>query len=61
MIAQIANRIIRQGFSRTYKNYINGEWVDSKSNEWFDLKSPVTQDLVARSPLSSEAEFNSAV
>ena len=35
--------------------------MESQSKEWFDVKSPVTQDLIARTPLSSESEFNSAV
>jgi acyl-CoA reductase-like NAD-dependent aldehyde dehydrogenase len=25
----------------TTKNFINGEWVESKTNEWIDVHNPV--------------------
>lgn len=50
------------GFStRVYKNYINGEWVESKGTQWFDIRDPVTQNVVARSPQSTEAELEAAI
>ncbi len=43
------------------KNYINGEWVESKSNEWWDVKNPATQKLLARVPMSTREEVFSAI
>lgn len=43
------------------KNYINGEWVDSKSKEWWDVKNPATQKLLARVPMSTREEVLSAI
>ncbi len=43
------------------KNYINGEWVESKSNEWWDVKNPATQKLLARVPMSTREEVLSAI
>ena len=44
-----------------YKNFLNGKWVDSKSTQRFDVKCPLTQDVIAQTPLSTEEEFNAAV
>jgi len=43
------------------KNYINGEWVESKSKEWWDVKNPATQRLLARVPMSTKEEVLSAI
>lgn len=45
----------------TTKNYINGEFIDSKTQKWLDVNDPATQTLLSRVPDSSEAEFQSAV
>lgn len=44
-----------------YKNRINGEWVASKGPAQFDVINPATQELLAKVPQSTEAEFNAAV
>lgn len=50
------NPMFSAAFShRVYKNFIDGEWVDSKGLQWFDIRDPVTQDIVAKSPQSTEA------
>jgi aldehyde dehydrogenase (NAD+) len=46
----------------TYHNYINGEWVKSSSNEWFENVNPAdTTDVIGRFPLSNADDVNQAV
>ena len=42
-------------------NYINGQWVDSKSSEWLEVTNPATGEAIAKVPLSSANEVGSAV
>jgi len=42
------------------KNYINGEWVDSKG-KMVDVVNPATMKTIAKCPISTEDEFNTAV
>jgi aldehyde dehydrogenase (NAD+) len=47
---------------KKYHNYINGEWVASSSNEWFDNVNPAnTTDIVGRFPLSNGKDINAAI
>jgi malonate-semialdehyde dehydrogenase (acetylating)/methylmalonate-semialdehyde dehydrogenase len=43
------------------KNYIDGEWVESKSKEMLDVRNPATAEVIARVPLSTTDEVTSAV
>jgi len=43
------------------KNYIDGEWVESKSKEMLDVRNPATAEVIARVPLSTTDEVGSAV
>ncbi|MGB3772455.1 MAG: aminobutyraldehyde dehydrogenase [Rhodococcus sp. (in: high G+C Gram-positive bacteria)] len=43
------------------RNYIDGEFVASSSTETLDLISPVTEEVVGVSPISTEADVNDAV
>lgn len=43
------------------KNYINGEWVASKSTDVKDIVNPATGKLLARVPISTTEEVNAAV
>lgn len=43
------------------KLLIGGEFVDSKTSDWVDVRNPATQEVVGRLPLATEAEFNAAV
>ena len=55
-------RLHNYGFSvRTYHNFYNGEFVPSKGTRFYDVYNPVTQELIARSPQSTEEEFNAIV
>ncbi|RTR35853.1 CoA-acylating methylmalonate-semialdehyde dehydrogenase [Robertmurraya yapensis] len=43
------------------KNYLNGEWVQSKSVETVDVLNPATGELLAKVPLSTKDDVNEAV
>ncbi|KAI6119826.1 methylmalonate-semialdehyde dehydrogenase [Pisolithus croceorrhizus] len=43
------------------KNYIGGEFVDSKTDEWLDVLDPATQILLTRVPQTTSSEFAQAV
>ena len=55
------NSTSRRSFSKVYKNFINGKWVDSKAKSHIDIMCPLTQNTLAKVPKSTEAEFNEAV
>src|SRR6184192_1105658 len=47
---------------KAYPNYIGGEWVASRSGEWFENVNPAdTRDRVGRFPLSTAADISRAV
>src|SRR5262249_21234249 len=41
--------------------HINGQWIDSKSNEWQDVINPATGEVLAHVPLANPAEVNAAI
>ena len=43
------------------KLLINGEFVDSKSNEWRDVVNPATQEVLAHVPFATAEEVNEAI
>lgn len=43
------------------KNYVGGEWRDAKSGEWLEDTNPATGQGIARIPLSSREDVDSAV
>ncbi|KAJ7099611.1 Aldehyde/histidinol dehydrogenase [Mycena crocata] len=43
------------------KNYIGGEFVESKTSDWIDVLDPSTQTLLSRVPQTTSAEFDQAV
>jgi malonate-semialdehyde dehydrogenase (acetylating)/methylmalonate-semialdehyde dehydrogenase len=45
---------------KVVKNYVNGEWVESKGR-LIDVVSPTTQEILAKCPISTTDELNSAV
>jgi alpha-ketoglutaric semialdehyde dehydrogenase len=48
--------------TKTYQNYIGGEWVKSASGEYFENTNPAdTTDVIGRFPLSNEDDVNRAV
>ena len=45
----------------TIKNYIGGEWVESKSKKILDVVNPATQKMLAKVPVSTREEIDEAV
>ena len=43
------------------KNFINGEWVDSESAEYGEVRNPAWDKLLCQVPMSTEAEVDQAV
>ena len=43
------------------KNYINGEWVDSKSGKTFDVEDPATGKKLATCSAGNSKDIDSAV
>ena len=41
-------------------NYINGEWVEPQVKEYFDVLNPATGEVLARTPLSLQADVDAA-
>ena len=46
---------------KSLNNYIDGDWVASKSNEYLDVTNPANQEVLAKVPLNSVAETTSAI
>jgi acyl-CoA reductase-like NAD-dependent aldehyde dehydrogenase len=45
---------------RKLKNFINGEWVESKTTKYEDIINPATKEVVAQVPLSTKEELDYA-
>jgi len=46
---------------RSYQMYVNGEWVDSKSNKTFPVYDPSTEEIIAQVPEANADDVNRAV
>src|ERR1700719_1707658 len=46
---------------RTYKNFVNGEWVASSSGETFPVYDPSTEEVIAQVQASNAADVDRAV
>lgn len=46
---------------KTIKNYIDGEWLASRSSNLADVHNPATGEVIAQVPMSTVAEANQAV
>lgn len=44
----------------TVKNFINGQFVESKTDKWIDLHNPATGEIVCRVPESTQEEMEEA-
>ena len=51
----------RRNFTKVYKNYINGKWVESKATTHMPVTCPLTQETLGMVPQSTKAEFDEAV
>jgi alpha-ketoglutaric semialdehyde dehydrogenase len=47
--------------SKTFQNYIAGEWIDASSGETFESTSPANGEAIGTFPLSNEEDVNRAV
>jgi len=47
--------------SRTVKNYVDGEWVDSGAADFFPVRDPATCELLANCPDSTRDDVDAAV
>jgi malonate-semialdehyde dehydrogenase (acetylating) / methylmalonate-semialdehyde dehydrogenase len=45
----------------TLKNFINGEFVESKGTKFYDIINPATNELISNVPESTKEEFDYAV
>lgn len=45
----------------TMKMFIDGKFVESKTNEWIDLHDPATNEVITRVPKSTNEEMQAAV
>ncbi|EPS3614739.1 methylmalonate-semialdehyde dehydrogenase [Listeria monocytogenes] len=45
---------------RKLKNYINGEWVESKTDKYEDVINPATGEVLCQVPISTRAELDQA-
>jgi betaine-aldehyde dehydrogenase len=46
---------------RTYQMYVNGDWIDSKSNKTFPVYDPSTEEVIAQVPEANAEDVNRAV
>ncbi len=43
------------------RNFVNGEWTDSQTGKWLDVRNPATTDVIAKVPLSTVDETKAAI
>ena len=46
---------------QTVRLLIDGEWVESQSNEWHDIVNPATQQVLAKVPFATASEVDAAI
>ncbi|MCP6680689.1 methylmalonate-semialdehyde dehydrogenase [Bacillus nakamurai] len=46
---------------RKLKNYINGEWVESNTDQYEDVVNPATKEVMCRVPVSTQEDVDYAV
>ena len=51
----------KRNFSKILKNYVNGQWVESKATKHFDIINPATQEIISKVPQTPKDEFDQAV
>ncbi|MFB4475091.1 malonate-semialdehyde dehydrogenase, partial [Oceanobacillus caeni] len=45
---------------RKLKNFINGEWVESKTTKYEEVYNPATKEIVALVPISTKEDVDHA-
>jgi malonate-semialdehyde dehydrogenase (acetylating)/methylmalonate-semialdehyde dehydrogenase len=56
-----ATKIIEKKEIPVIRNYVNGEWVASKSTKTLDVVDPATTEILARVPMSTKEEVDQAI
>jgi malonate-semialdehyde dehydrogenase (acetylating)/methylmalonate-semialdehyde dehydrogenase len=56
----MGNGLFKKHYGRL-KFFINGEWIESKSNEFFEDTDPGTGEVIAEVPIATEEEINMAI
>ena len=56
-----ATRVIEKKEIPVIKNYVNGEWLASKSTKTLDIVNPATTEVMARVPMSTREEVEEAI
>lgn len=52
---------VRNEAARNVPLLINGEFVQSSTGDWIDVTNPVTQEVIGRAPVTTEAEMARAI
>jgi malonate-semialdehyde dehydrogenase (acetylating)/methylmalonate-semialdehyde dehydrogenase len=47
--------------AKTLRNYINGQWIDSRSEDSLEVRNPATDEVMANVPISTPQEVRDAV
>ena len=47
--------------NNTYKNLVNGEWIESKTGKFVDIYSPIDNSLVGKVPAMTKEEVDNAI
>ena len=43
------------------KNYINGQWVESKTDQWLEVRNPAKDEVIALCPETTKEEVDRTV
>ncbi|WP_078408923.1 methylmalonate-semialdehyde dehydrogenase [Priestia abyssalis] len=54
-MTQTATKVVK------LKNYINGEWVESKTTKYEDVYNPATKEVIAQVPISTKEDVDYAI
>ena len=54
-------RLMRPFSSASTKLFINGEFLESRTDKWIDVHNPATNEVVTRVPCTTQAEMTAAV
>ncbi len=52
--------VVKEHYGRL-KNFIDGEWVESETDDWYTAVNPATQEPIAEIPISTKEEMDYAI
>lgn len=59
--SHVASRFYGTRAPATTKLFLDGKFVESKTNKWIDLHNPATNEVISRVPEATDAEMTAAV